>query len=99
MLYKGLSAVKVLAVLPAALCTVRLSENISSDLCGICHGSWDLQREGRWEGGREGKRKGRDTGKVQKGGGRERKMREEEKQGSKEERGREGGKEREGKEK
>lgn len=72
MLYKGLISVEILAVLADALCSVQLSENISTDLCGICHGSWDLQRGGdRREAGmgqEVGRRKkeGRERGKGEK---------------------------------
>lgn len=73
MLYKGLSSVKILAVLSDALCSVQLSESISTDLCGICHGSGDLQRGGRQEGGRKGTG-GREEveGRERKGEGRKR---------------------------
>lgn len=67
MLCKGLSAVKTSAVVPAALHTVQLGENTSSDLCGVSHGSGDLQRGGRPEGGmQERQGEGRERGKREK---------------------------------
>lgn len=38
------------------------------DLCGICHGSWDLQRGGRWEGREEERERMEVAGKMQEGG-------------------------------